>query len=95
MKNRSSEEWVHFIGLQIKNLRIQHNLKQDELVALSKVSKSALFNLESGKGSTLKTLVAVLEALGETKWLETLAPDAEISPMEMVELGKRRQRVRK
>ena len=94
MTQRKSEEWEPYIGEQIKTLRIRKNLKQDELAARAGVSKSALFNLENGRGSSLKTLVLVLSALGETAWLENLAPDVTVSPIQLVKLRKQRQRVR-
>ena len=92
---RNPGEWERLIGEQIKTLRIRKNLKQEELAARSNVSKSALFNLESGNGSTLKTLVSVLNVLGETAWIENLAPEITVSPIQMIELGKQRRRVRK
>jgi len=90
----SPEGWEQSLGEQVRTLRIQKNLKQDELAARAAVSKSALFNLENGKGSTLRTLVSVLNALGETSWLENLAPAVSVSPIQMLELGKQRRRVR-
>ena len=74
MTLKTSGEWEQMIGEQVKVLRIRKNLKQDELAARANVSKSAVFNLENGKGSSLKTLVSVLNALGETSWIENLAP---------------------
>jgi len=91
----SPEEWERSIGEQVRALRIQRNLKQDELAARANVSKSALFQLENGKGSTLRTLVSVLNALGETAWLDNLAPAARVSPIQMLELGTQRRRVRR
>ena len=91
---RESEEWERIAGEQVKTLRVRKNYKQDELASRAKVSKSALFNLENGKGSTLKTLVSVLNALGETAWIENLATDVSISPIQILELKRPRQRVR-
>ena len=91
---RNPGEWEQFIGEQIKALRIRKSLKQEELAPRANVSKSALFNLENGKGSTIKTLVSVLNALGETSWIESLAPDVTISPLQIMELKKPRMRVR-
>jgi len=95
MALRSAEEWESYIGGQVKALRIRKNLTQDELSARAGVSKSALFNLENGKGSTLKTLAAALNALGETAWMENLAPEVTVSPVQLLGLGKPRRRVRK
>ena len=92
---RSPDEWEQLIGEQVKILRIRKNLTQDELAARANVSKSALFNLENGRGSSVKTLVSVLNAMNEGAWLENLAPHVAVSPIQMLELGKQRSRVRK
>ena len=94
MTLRNSDEWEHYIGEQIKTARIRKNHKQEDLAARAGVSKSALFNLENGKGSTVKTFVSVLNALGETAWIENLAPEITVSPIAQVKLGKPRRRVR-
>jgi transcriptional regulator with XRE-family HTH domain len=91
---RDATEWEHYIGAQVKALRIRKNLTQEELASRAGISKSALCNLESGKGSTLKTLVSALNTLGETAWIENLAPETTISPLQLMSLGKPRQRVR-
>ena len=92
---KNPDEWERFIGEQVKTARIRKNQKQEELAERAGVSKSAVFNLENGKGSTLRTLVSVLNALGETAWIENLAPDITISPIEQIKLGKPRRRVRR
>jgi transcriptional regulator with XRE-family HTH domain len=89
------EELEKNIGDQIKIIRIRENLTQEELSVRSNISKSALFNLENGRGATIRTLVSVLNTLGETAWLNNLAPDVSISPIQIMELGKPRQRVRR
>ena len=95
MALKTAEEWEIFIGEQIKTVRIRKNLTQDELSARANISKSALRNLEKGKGSTVKTLVSVLNTLDETAWIENLAPEITVSPIQLMELGKPRRRVRK
>lgn len=45
------------------------------------MSVRALRNLESGAGSTVRTLVSVLRALGRHEWLNTVAPVATINPL--------------
>jgi len=91
---RRPEEWEQIIGEQVKTLRIQKNFKQEELASRAKVSKSALCNLENGKGSTVKTLVSVLNALGETAWIESLTSNSAVSPIDILKLSRPRQRVR-
>jgi len=41
-------------------------------------------NLEVGRGSTLRTLVRVVRALGRTDWLEALAPPVTVSPLALL-----------
>jgi hypothetical protein len=48
------------------------------------VSVTALSSLERGKGSSLKTLVAVVRALGRDDWLQSLAPPVTVSPMQLL-----------
>ena len=95
MALKSPDEWERFIGEQIKTARIRKNLRQEELAARAGVSKSAVFCLENGKGSSVRTFAAVLNALGETAWLENLAPEVTVSPIEQMKLGKQRMRVRR
>jgi len=95
MIDRTDEEWEQYLGEQIRRLRLRKNMTQQELAQRSQISLSTLANLESGKGSTLKTLIAVLDVLQETRWLENLAPQVSVSPLQMAHLGKERQRARR
>lgn len=94
--NRTVEEWEKLVGEQIRAERITHDLDQTRLAALADVSVGALSNLERGKGSSLKTVVAVLRALGRTDWFEALAPEVVVSPIQMLRAKKKapRERVR-
>ena len=95
MALRNAGDWEKLIGGQVRAARIRKGLTQEELSARAGVSKSALCGLESGRGSTVKSLVSVLNALGETAWIESLAPEVTVSPVQLMALGKPRQRVRK
>lgn len=90
------EEWEALVGEQVRAARIAADLDQARLAALADISVGALSNLERGKGSSLKTLVAVIRALGRTDWLESLAPAVTVSPMQMLRAKQRtpRKRVR-
>lgn len=92
---KSTPEWEAELGQQIRNLRLRANLDQQALAEQAGVGLSALKNLESGKGATLKTLIKILRALGRTGWLETLAPAVSISPLQMLKAKPARQRASK
>jgi transcriptional regulator with XRE-family HTH domain len=81
---RTIEEWQGLVGQQVRDARIASDLDQVSLAGLADISVGALSNLEGGRGSSLKTLVAVVRALGRTDWLESLAPSVTISPIQML-----------
>ena len=92
--HRTVEEWEMLVGEQVRAMRIASNLDQTRLARLADVSVGALSNLERGKGSSLKTVVAVVRALGRTDWLEALAPQVTVSPIQMLRAKQRSPRTR-
>ena len=90
--SKTTEEWEAELGEQARNLRLRQNLDQQTLAEQAGIGLSALKNLESGKGTTLKTLIKTLRALGRASWLETLAPAVSISPLQMLKAKPHRQR---
>ena len=90
--SKSTEEWEAELGEQARNLRLRQNLDQQTLAERAGVGLSALKNLESGKGATVKTLIKTLRALGRAQWHETLAPAVSISPLQMLKAKPQRQR---
>jgi HipA N-terminal domain len=53
---------------------------------------TAIKNLESGKGASLKTLIKRLRALNRADWLSSIAPVVSISPLQMLVAKPRRPR---
>jgi transcriptional regulator with XRE-family HTH domain len=92
--NRTIEEWEALIGEHVRNARIASDLDQQRLSELANVSVGAVSNLERGRGSSLKTLVAVVRAVGRTDWLESLAPPITVSPIQMLRAKQRSPRTR-
>lgn len=82
--NLTVEEWERRLGTQIRTARVAAQLDQASLAELANVSVDALSRLERGKGSSLKTLVGAVRALGRTDWLENLAPKITVSPMQVL-----------
>jgi len=81
---RTTGEWEAVIGAEVRAARISANLDQAELAQRADVSLGAVRNLEAGRGSTLRTLVRVVRALGRAEWLEALAPPITVSPLAML-----------
>lgn len=99
VRMRTTLEWLHELGTQVRALRIERDLEQAEVAERASISRPALSALENGTGSTLSTLVKVLAALDATDWLTTLHPTADgPSPLELLREQQRRrtpQRVRR
>ena len=94
MTANTIEEFETEVGEQIKSLRLKQNIDRATLALRAGCSVSALKNLESGNGSTLRTLIAIVRALGRDDWLRSVAPMATISPLNMPKAGHVRQRAR-
>lgn len=90
--NLTPEELELDLGEKLKALRLSRNLDQKTLAERAGISVRALRNLEAGSGSTIKTLVCVLRALGRQDWLNTVAPVATINPLALTREAQPRQR---
>lgn len=71
------------LGQQLRQLRLQQNIDQRQLAARAGVSWNAVKRLEAGKGARVESLIKVLRALGRADWLNTLAPQVSISPLQI------------
>jgi transcriptional regulator with XRE-family HTH domain len=81
-------EWQVVLGRHLRDLRLRLNLDQRQLAGRAGVALNAVKRLEGGKGATVTSLVKVLRALGREAWLETLAPEVTVSPLQMLKARK-------
>lgn len=99
--NLTVQEHELQVGGQFRRSRIAQGLDQVTLAKKADVSLATLQNLENGRGSSLKTVIRVVRALGRTDWLENFAPQITVSPMAALKQARRgdplsaRQRVRR
>ncbi len=85
-----NDELGQRLGERIRALRSARRLTQAELAEQANVSVGALKHLESGAGATTTTLVKVLRALGEERWIDTLGPATEaFNPLRVLEARQR------
>ena len=89
---KTVEEWEFGLGEQTRALRLRANLDQVSLAERAGIALSAVKNIESGKGATLKTLIKILRVLNRADWLASLAPPVSISPLQMLKAKPVRQR---
>lgn len=90
--HQTPEELESALGERLKSLRLDRNIDQKTLAERAGISVRALRNLEGGQGSTLRSLVSVLRALGREDWLSTIAPVATINPLMLSRHAEPRQR---
>jgi len=93
-RSLSYQELEAELGDSLKSLRLQRNIDQKTLGERAGVSLSAIKNLESGKGASIKTLVRVAKTLGMQDWLLSAAPRVTVNPLHMVKGKTGRQRAR-
>jgi transcriptional regulator with XRE-family HTH domain len=96
MDRQSTSELADLLGSQLRQLRIEADLTQAQLATRADLGLSTVRGLERGSG-TLLSLIRSLRALGRTDWLELLAPEPSVSPIEQLREARgrtARQRVR-
>jgi transcriptional regulator with XRE-family HTH domain len=83
------------LGERIKRLRLSRNMDQRDTASKAGVSEKALRNLETGRGSTVETLLRTLKALDYVQGIEMLAPEVTVDPLALLHSPKPQQRVRR
>jgi transcriptional regulator with XRE-family HTH domain len=91
---KSTSELQSILGDQIQSLRVSKNLDQRSTAEKAGISEKALRNLETGRGSTVESLLRVLKALDSLDGIELLAPKPNVNPLALLRSSKVRKRVR-
>lgn len=97
MAQRTIAESESLLGEHLRRLRIDSSITQEELAERADLSVKSVRALETGRGSTLSTVIRVLRVLDRDDWLDDLHPEPEVSPMRLLRESrgeKPRRRVR-
>lgn len=94
-RHQTADEIEVALGERLKTLRVHRNLDQKTLAERAGISVRTLRNLETGSGSSLRTLIQVVRVLGRESWFETIAPVASINPLMLTRTASPRQRASK
>lgn len=82
-------------GQRLKSKRIEMKITQQELARESGVSLRMIVQIENGHNVSLNSLISILRVLRIVENINLLVPEEKISPIEYLELGKKRERVSK
>ncbi|MBL4587564.1 MAG: helix-turn-helix transcriptional regulator [Flavobacteriales bacterium] len=89
----ADKQIVTRICLQIKNLRLEQNITQEQLAERSGLGRASISRIEKGRSVSLLTLVQLLRALNRLDLLNAFQQvQPTISPMQMLEESKVRYR---
>ena len=82
------------LGRRLQQLRLSKNLDQRAVADKAGITRSALQNLEAGRGSSVKTLVRTLKALNYLEGIEILAPEPTVNPLALLKTNRLPARAR-
>lgn len=91
-RSMSDPAIVTEIGRFVQQMRLNRNLTQQQLAMMSGVNRVTISRFEGGRASSLMTLVQILRALGKLDILSTFYEEAEISPLQLLNLKKRQRK---
>lgn len=92
---RTTVPSARVLGQHLRHLRLRQGIDQQTLAQRAGIALNAVKKLEYGKNGTVRSLLLVLRALGREDWLDALAPQVSISPLEILERKAPRQRARR
>ncbi len=81
------------LSKRLRDLRISEALTQADLAEKSGVSVKTIERLEKGENPNFFNLLNVMRTLGVLSNLQVMLPEPRVSPEELRERGKKRQRV--
>ena len=92
--NMSDEVILREIGRRLVQYRIDAGLTQRELAEKAGVSNTTIERIEAGKISQMVSYIRILKILGLVEKLNTLVPDSDINPLDILRMkGQARKRV--
>lgn len=92
-KHQSINKIIDDLGSRLRNLRLQHNVKQQDLVDHIGISLTSLKNMEKGKDVSLSTFLKCLRYFDALGQLENILPENLGSPKDIV-LNKKSEKKR-
>ncbi len=77
---------VRELSKQVKQMRINKNMTQQELAERTGLDRVTISRFENGRTATLLTFVEILRALDKLELLDTFNEEPEVSPLKVAEI---------
>ena len=89
----SDKAILNHLGAQLKQMRLNKNITQQQMSKMAGLSRSAISAMENDGNGTMVSFVQVLRALEKLEILNNFITEAPVSPIQIAKLqGKQRQR---
>lgn len=92
--SENNETIMKELGQRIQDLRIASELTQAEMAEKSGVALRTITRIENGENVKVDNILNVFRALGILPNLNYLIQEQTIAPTEMIDVGKKRKRVK-
>ena len=79
----SNDAILRYLGVQMKQMRLNARLSQRELAEQAGVARSTIIAIETGHRIALDSLISILRVLRKLSILDAFATEALISPLEI------------
>ncbi len=83
---------MHFLGQRLRALRKARRITAVAAAEQTGLSRRTIYSAEQGDNPTLQTIVRLLRLYGSIEELSAFIPEAEISPMSLIEKKRSRSR---
>lgn len=95
VKFKTNSELQVELGQRLRRLRLQRNMPRTELAEKAGVAAGSIAKAEAGKDIRLSTLLRLMRVLDCLDQVLQLIPVAQVSPLDVVDLGHERKNARR